>query len=349
MRAREHGIEIGFLPPGPLNAITDVPGVAVGHASHTPDHTGVTAVQPELGRDHWESPYFAGAASIYGVGEYSGITQIEEWGFAETPIFMTGTPYVGHVYAGATEILTARQPLIGSLDGDVIIPVVAECDPSWYCDVRGGPAPDTALVTAALDGARGGPVAEGQVGAGIGMSCFGWAGGIGTASRRAGEHTVGVLLLVNFGEAERLTVDGHPVGRRIARDDAPLVEGSCFCLVATDAPLLPSQLARLARRPFLGLARTGSYAGNGSGEVAIAFSNANAAALHRDGEGDVRALAMVRNDALNGLFAGCVEAAEEAVLNALFAARSLDGALGVPLRAAPVDDIVALVRRWRRD
>src|SRR5829696_4779521 len=251
MRARDLGIEIGLLSPGPLNAITDVPGVVVGHASHTPDHTGVTAVQPELGRDCWVEPYFAGAASTYGVGEYAGITQIQEWGFAETPIFMTATPYVGHVYAGATAVLTARQALIGHRDGDVLIPVVAECDSSWYCDVREGPAPDTALVTAALDGARGGPVAEGQVGAGIGMSGFGWAGGIGTASRRAGPYTVGVLLLVNFGEGERLTVDGHPVGRRIGREDAPLVEGSCFCLVATDAPLLPSQLARLARRPFL--------------------------------------------------------------------------------------------------
>jgi D-aminopeptidase len=349
VRARDHGIEIGLLRPGPLNAITDVPGLAVGHASHTPDHTGVTAVWPELGRDCWVSPYFAGAASVYGVGEYAGITQIEEWGLAESPVFLTGTPYVGHVYAGATEVLSARQPRIGRPDEDVIIPVVAECDPSWYCDVREGPAPDAALVAAALDGARPGPVEEGQVGAGIGMSGFGWAAGIGTASRRAGDYTVGVLLLVNFGDPERLCVDGHPVGRELAREDAPRVEGSCFCLVATDAPLLPSALTRLARRPFLGLGRTGSYASNSSGEVAIAFSTANREAVERDASEPVQQLRMLRNDALNDLFAGVVEATEEAVLNALFAGRDLHGATGRLLPAAPAERIATLVRRWRRD
>jgi D-aminopeptidase len=348
MRARDHGIEIGLLPPGPYGAITDVPGVGVGHASHGSDHTGVTAVVPALGRDLFLSPYFAGAAAVYGVGEYAGITQIEEWGIAETPVFLTGTPYVGHVYAGATAVLTARQARIGRAgDGDVIIPVVAECDPSTYCDVREGPAPDEALVRAALDGACGGPVQEGQVGAGIGMSGFGWAGGIGTASRRAGEHTVGVLLLVNFGDPERLCVDGVPVGRMLARDGAPPVEGSCFCLVATDAPLLPNQLERLARRPFLGLARTGSYAGNGSGEVAIAFSTANAEALGRDALEPVQQLAMLRNEQLNPLFAATVEAAEEAVLNALFAGRDLDGATGERLPAAPAEQIARLVRDRR--
>jgi D-aminopeptidase len=347
MRAREHGIEIGLLPPGPLNAITDVPGLGVGHANHDPDHTGVTAVVPVLGRDHWESPYFAGAASVYGVGEYAGITQIEEWGCAESPVFLTGTPYVGHVYAGATGVLTARQPMIGHPDGDVIIPVVAECDPSEYCDVRNGPPPDEGLVTAALDGARTGPVDEGQVGAGVGMSGFGWAGGIGTASRVAAGYTVGVLLLVNFGDAERLTVDGHHVGRELGRPDAPPVEGSCFCLVATDAPLLPHQLERLARRPFLGLARTGSYASNGSGEVAIAFSTANAAGLRRDAEGPQAVQMLPTSRALSPLFAGVVEATEEAVLNALFAGRDLQGATGRLLPAAPAERIAAIVRGRR--
>ena len=286
LRAREHGIEIGLLPPGPLNAITDVAGLGVGHANHDPEHTGVTAVVPELGRDHWESPYFAGAASVYGVGEYAGITQIEEWGCRKSPVFLTGTPYVGHVYAGATAVLTARQPLIGHPDGDVIIPVVAECDPSEYCDVRNGPAPDKGLVTAALDGARTGPVDEGQVGAGVGMSGFGWAGGIGTASRVAAGYTVGVLLLVNFGDAERLTVDGHPSGA--SSPGAPMRRRSRARASAWWRPTrrsCRSQLGRLARRPFLGLARTGSYASNGSGEVAIAFSTANTTGLRRDVEG----------------------------------------------------------------
>jgi D-aminopeptidase len=316
---------IGRLPPGPHNAITDVAGVAVAHANAAADHTGVTVILPGHDRDHWVEPYPAGAARLNGAAEVAGITQIDEWGLGESPIFLTATSYVGAVYDAATVELSRRQPRIGR--DDVVIPVVAECDPSDVCDVIGGPRPDEALVRAALHGAGTGAVAEGQVGAGVGMNCFDWAGGIGTSSRVVGAWTVGVLLLVNFGDAEELRIAGDPVGRtRIPPTRGG--EGSCACIVATDAPLLGAQLERLARRAFLGLARTGSYGSNGSGEVAVAFSTANRRAFSRDASTDVAAVEIVRNDALNPLFAATVEAAEEAVVNALYAARTIVGARG---------------------
>jgi D-aminopeptidase len=341
VRVRECGIRIGILEPGAQNAITDVAGVAVGHANHHPDHTGVTVVVPRAGDDHWLHPYPAGCARLNGAGEIAGLAQVEEWGIAETPIFLTATPYVGAVYDGATQVLSDAQPRIG-ID-DVLIPVVAECDPSSYCDVRDGPRPDAGLVAAALAGASGGAVAEGQVGAGVGMSCFDVAAGIGTASRVVGTYTVGVLVLANFGTGDgaRLTLAGHAVG-----DLLPVVadkgsEGSCVCVVATDAPVLPAQLARLAWRTFLGLARVGSYGANGSGEVAVAFSTANREAFARDAGGELRQVGMLVNDALNPLFAAVAEASEEAVVNAMFAGRGLAGAHGRPLPVLPVEQVVA--------
>lgn len=341
-RAREAGIHVGLLEPGPLNAITDVAGVGVGHANHTADHVGVTVVVPRLGDDHWLHPVPIGSAVLNGAGEISGLAQVREWGISETPLFLTGTPYVGAVYDAVSQVLAERQPRIGV--DDVLIPVVAECDPSWYCDVRDGARPDVALVRGALDTADGGAVAEGQIGAGVGMSCFDVAAGIGTASRRARAWTVGVLVLANFGtEAERLTVAGHAVADLLPAPGAPGKEGSCACIVATDAPLLPSQLERVARRTFLGLARVGSYASDGSGEVALGFSTANREAFARDAKEDVRRLEMLRNDALDPLFAATVEASEEAVLNALAAGRELAGATGRVLRAFPLEAVAVRV------
>jgi len=340
LRARDHGLVVGLLPTGPGNAITDVPGVGVGHAGPD-DHVGVTAIVPALGADHWLRPYFAAAACLNGAGEISGLAQVREWGLAETPILLTATPYVGDVYAAVSTLLAERQPRLGR--EDVVIPLVAECDPSTYCDVRAGVRPDLATVRTALDAAAGGPVTEGQIGAGVGMHCCDWAGGIGTASRRVSGYTVGVLCLVNFGDAEQLRLCGHPVGRLLAAPRAKGGEGSCVSVVATDAPLLPSQLERVARRPFLGLARAGSYASNGSGEVALAFSTANTDALARDDERAVTPIAMLRNDRLSPLFAAAVEAAEEAVMNALVAGRRLDGATGVTLERFPLERALALI------
>jgi len=331
MRAREYGFVVGQVPTGPANAITDVPGVRVGHANAVPDHAGVTAVWPHAG-DPWHDSYFCATAALNGAGELTSTQMIDEWGYEETPVFLTATSYVGSVYAGATRILTAREPRIGR--DDVIIPVVGECDPSAWCDVREGPEPGEALVAEALDGARDGAVAEGQIGAGVGMETFGYAAGIGTSSRVVGAHTVGVLLLANYGLTEHFVLVGDPVGRTLAREAASSGEGSCLCLVATDAPLLPHQLRRLARRPFVGLARTGSYGSHGSGEIAFAWTTANL--LPRDGA-DELGLRMLRDDPLSLLFAACAEAAEEAVLNALCAGRELRGYDGTVLRRFPAE------------
>jgi D-aminopeptidase len=332
VRARDHGFVVGQLPTGPHNAITDVAGVRVGHANLVPDHTGVTAVWPH-GGDPWHDWYFCATAALNGAGELTGTNEIEEWGCQETPVLLTGTPYVGSVYAAVTHVLTTRQPRIGR--GDVIIPVVGECDPSDWCDVREGPEPGDADVARALDTAAGGPVAEGQIGAGVGMETFGYAAGIGTASRVVGGHTIGVLVLSNFGLTERLVVCGRPVGLELAGEAAAGSEGSCICLVATDAPLLPHQLRRLARRPFLGLARIGSHGSHGSGEIAFAWTTANL--LARDEEADARELQMLRDQLISPLFAACAEAAEEAVLNALCAGRDLRGYDGRVLRRFPAE------------
>jgi D-aminopeptidase len=331
VRARDHGFVVGQLPTGPANAITDVPGVRVGHANELPDHTGVSAVWPHAG-DPWHESYFCATAALNGSGELTGTHTIEEWGYEETPVFLTATPYVGGVYAGATRVLTAREPRIGR--DDVIIPVVGECDSSAWCDVREGPEPGEALVAQALATASGGAVAEGQIGAGVGMETFGYAAGIGTSSRVVGEHTVGVLVLANYGLTEQFVLCGKPVGRELAREASSSGEGSCICLVATDAPLLPHQLRRLARRPFLGLARTGSYGSHGSGEIAFAWTTANL--LPRDGAAEL-ALRMLRDDPLSLLFAACAEAAEEAVLNALCAGRELRGYDGQVLPRFPAE------------
>ena len=331
VRARDHGIVIGRVPTGPANAITDVPGVAVGHASHSPDNTGVTVILPRADSDTWLEPVYAGVAVLNGAGELTGSIQIREWGVMETPVFLTATPYVGAVYQAATEVLGQRQPGIGV--DDVIIPVVGECDSSGVVDVVRGPVPDATLIAAALDAAGTGAVGEGQVGAGIGMHCSDFAGGIGTSSRTTGGYTVGVLLLVNFGDWEELRIAG-----RLANVEAPNrgVDGSCIAVVATDAPLLPGGLERLARRAFLGLARAGSYASNGSGEIAIAFSTANGDSTRR-GAPDVVRPEMLRSEALHSLlFAATVEAAEEAVINALLGAHTLVGPRGTA-HAFPVD------------
>jgi len=334
VRARELGIRPGRLQPGPDNAVTDVPGVLVGHASHAPDNTGVTVIVPRAGRDTWLEPVYAGVAVLNGAGELTGSIQIREWGLMETPVFLTGTPYVGAVYEAATRVLTARQPRIGV--EDVVIPVVGETDPSSIVDVVRGPAPDAALVAAALDGAQGGIPAEGQVGAGIGMMCCDFAGRIGTSSRRVSDgYTVGVLLQVNFGDWEELRIDGR---RADVPSPARGAEGSCICVVATDAPLLPHGLERLARRAFLGLARVGSYASNGSGEIGMAFSTANAEATRRDAHAVARPELLRDGLAISRLFAACTEAAEEAVLNALFGARTLVGPRGTA-PAFPVDQL----------
>ena len=294
-RPRDDGIVIGTLGPGPRNSIADV-GVTVGHV--TVERTGVTAVIPP------SVPLPAGTAVLNGAGELTGSLEIREWGLLETPVYLTSTHAVGRVYDGAVSVAMARDPRVGV--DDVVIPVVGECDDSWLSDARVPYVqPDDvarAVSEASLD------FEQGAIGAGAGMSCFDWKGGIGSSSRRAGEATVGVLLLTNFGSSEQLRVDGLPVGRLLDErpDEAPEPGGSCIAVVATDAPLTPPQLERLARRAGLGLARAGSVAHHGSGEIFVAFATATERSFP-DRE-------------LDPLFQAAVDATEEAVLRSLWAA-----------------------------
>ncbi len=267
-RPREDGIVIGTLEPGPRNSIADV-GVTVGHV--TVERTGVTAVVPP------SLPLPAGTAVLNGAGELTGSLEIREWGLLETPVYLTSTHAVGRVYDGAVSVAMAADPRVGV--DDVVIPVVGECDDSWLSDARVAHVQPDDVAQAVADATA--DFEQGAVGAGAGMSCFDWKGGIGSSSRRTGDHTVGVLLLTNFGTREQLRVDGVPVGQLLDErpDAAPDPGGSCIAVVATDAPLTPPQLERLARRAGLGLARAGSVAHHGSGEIFVAFATSDERSL----------------------------------------------------------------------
>jgi D-aminopeptidase len=318
-RPSDDGIAIGALEPGPRNSIADV-GVTVGHV--TVERTGVTAVVPP------SLPLPAGTAVLNGAGELTGSLEIREWGMLETPVYLTSTHAVGRVYDGAVSVAMAADPRVGV--DDVVIPVVGECDDSWLSDAR-IPHVQPPDVARAVAGA-GVDFEQGAVGAGAGMSCFDWKGGIGSASRRAGDHTVGVLLLTNFGSSEQLRVDGVPVGRLLDErpDAAPDPGGSCIAVVATDAPLAPPQLERLARRAGLGLGRAGSVAHHGSGEIFVAFATS-----------DERSFL---DRLLDPLFQAAVDATEEAVLCSLWAAADTTGREGRVVRALPREKVLELYR-----
>jgi len=322
-RPRDDGIVIGRLEPGPRNSIGDV-GVAVGHV--TVECTGVTAVVPPL------LPAPAGTAVLNGAGELTGSLEIREWGLLETPVYLTSTHAVGRVYDGAVSVALAADPRVGV--DDVVIPVVGECDDSWLSDARVPhvQAADVAraVASASLD------VEEGAVGAGKGMIAFHWKGGIGSSSRRAGDATVGALVLANFGTPEQLRVDGVPVGRLLEEQGAgpPHPGGSCIAVLATDAPLAPQQLERLARRAGLGLARTGSVAHHGSGEIFLAFTTADGRSFPDHG--------------LDPLFEAAVDATEEAVLSALWSAVDTTGREGRVVPALPRERVLNLVQVFGR-
>lgn len=307
-RWREISGPVGRLPTGPRNAITDVPGVRVGHSqSEAGERSGVTVVEPP------SLPVRAGAATVNGMGELTGKLEIDERGTIGTPVYLCGTHAVGTVHRAAV-LASGRGP------EDVVLPVVGECDDGDMADSRKITAGD---VDRALE-ALGEEVAEGSAGAGTGMVLYGYPGGVGTASRSVGERTVGVLLLCNFGDRDYLDVPGfepEPLAQK--RPDT----GSCIWVCATDAPMSSLQLKRLALRPGLGLARTGSYAGEGSGEIGLAFSTAAGQDLD--------------SDALDPYFAAAYEAAHEAVYNCLVAAtpaKRLDGSMQEPF---PVDRVRA--------
>jgi L-aminopeptidase/D-esterase-like protein len=360
-RARDLGIPFDGTP-GPLDAITDVKGVEVGQVTlisgsgklevgKGPVRTGVTAILPR-GRES-SDPVFAGWFSLNGNGEMTGTTWVEESGFLEGPVMITNTHSVG-VVRDAVIAWLLRHNLLGEAEWD--LPVVAETYDGFLNDVNGFHVKPE-HVFQALDSARAGPVAEGNVGGGTGMVCYEFKGGIGTASRkldeRSGGYTVGVLVQCNCGGREQLRIAGVPVGREISGNKVwsgaasfnQADTGSIIITVATDAPLLPHQLKRLARRASLGLARTGSTSGNGSGDIFIAFSTANPRAARPSG---LPQLTMLPNDRMDALFAATAEATEEAIVNALVAAETMTGADNHKAVAIPHDRVREVLKKYNR-
>lgn len=354
IRARDLGIPFDGTP-GPLNAITDVEGVTVGHATINAGdaHTGVTAVLPR-GATGAATPVFAGWFSQNGNGEMTGTTWVEESGFLEGPVMITNTHSVGVVRDTVIRWRLAH----GGPDADGYawsLPVVGETWDGWLNDANGFHVKPQHVFDA-LTAASGGAVVEGSVGGGTGMICNGYKGGIGTASRRLdsklGGYTVGVLVQCNYGTRQNLRIAGIPVGREIPAPEpyafvpSDLAEhGSIIVVVATDAPLLSHQLKRVARRVTLGLGRNGSISGDGSGDIFIAFSTANAGAAAAHTAVEVRMLA---NDLLDPLFQATVEATEESIVNAMIAARDMTGIHGHHVIALPHAAVQDVLRRSNR-
>jgi len=362
-RARDVGVPFDGAP-GKLNAITDVPGVLVGHTTlisgegklqvgKGPVRTGVTAVLPR-GKDSMNDAVFAGWFSQNGNGEMTGTTWVEESGFLEGPVMVTNTHSVGVVRDAVVQWRVAH----GQPDPTGYwwsLPVVAETWDGWLNDINGFHVkPEHAFH--AIDSAHGGEVEEGSVGGGTGMVCNGFKGGIGTASRKleakAGGYTVGVLVQCNYGSRQNLRVAGIPVGREISSEDPYAYQpseiserGSIIVIVATDAPILSQQLKRLARRVSLGLGRNGSISGDGSGDIFIAFSTANP---HADGGKSVVDLKFLPNDALDPIFAATVQAVEESIINAMIAAPTMAGIENHKVIGLPHDKLRDVLKKYNR-
>jgi D-aminopeptidase len=363
-RARDLGVPFPGTP-GPLNAITDVAGVAVGHTTiiagdgplvvgRGPVRTGVTAVLPR-GHDTLGKPSFAGWFTGNGNGEMTGTTWIEESGFLEGPVMITNTHSVGVVRDAVIRWrIKSGPPDVSGYWWS--LPVVAETYDGYLNDINGFHVTAEDAI-AALDAAKGGPVPEGAVGGGTGMVCYSFKGGIGTSSRRLearqGGYTVGVLVQSNFGRRSQLLVAGVPVGQEIplhdedlARVDAKQGErGSIIVVIATDAPLLPHQLKRLARRATMGIARTGGTAGNGSGDIFVAFSTANPDAFKAEG---LATVSMVSNEQISPLFDATVYATEEAIINALVGADTMTGVDHHRVEGLPHERVREVLRKYNR-
>ena len=355
-RARDLGVPFEGNP-GPLNAITDVAGVEVGHSTivkgegplkvgEGPVRTGVTAVLPRGKK--LADPVFAGWFSLNGNGEMTGTTWVEESGFLEGPVMLTNTHSVGIV----RDAVVAWRVKQGGPDASGYwwsLPVVAETWDGHLNDVNGFHVKEKHAFEA-IESAKGGSVAEGNVGGGTGMICHEFKGGIGTASRKLGEKaggfTVGVLVQANYGLRKQLRIAGVPVGQEIPEGSVWGEENdSIVVVVATDAPLLPHQLKRLARRVPLGLARMGSVSGNGSGDIFIAFSTANPGAWNPEA---TASLTMLPNDRMGSLFEATVQATEEAVVNALVAAETMTGADNHKVLALPHDRLREILKKYGR-
>jgi D-aminopeptidase len=356
-RAAELGIKVGVLPPGPLDAITDVGGVEVGHTTISRGeniHTGITAILPHAGNLYGEKVP-AGIFVGNGFGKLAGATQVDEMGDIETPILLTSTTSVPRV---TDAVISYMLALPGNEDVLSINPLVGETNDGYLNDIRGRHiSPED--VFAAIKNAKGGPVEEGSVGAGTGTVAFGWKGGIGTASRLVpgslGGYTVGVLVQTNFGGV--LTISGAPVGQELGQyylrkelqqsssaKDKP--DGSCMMVIATDAPLDSRNLKRLAARAWVGMGRTGSSASNGSGDYAIAFSIAPQVRIHANDKSPTRKIEVLTNDAMSPLFEGVIEATEEAIYNSMFKATTMTGN-GHTVEALPIEETVRVLRKHK--
>ena len=357
-RLRELGIAIGGLETGPLNAITDVAGVKVGHvtliagkgplvAGEGPARTGVTAILPHDG-DPSRAPVFAAEFTLNGNGELTGAGSIRRTGLLAAPVLFTNTSSVGAVYDGALGWMLERNPELfnGAFRPE---PVVGETWAAFLHDTSGRHV-KPGHATAALASATGGPVAEGCVGGGTGMRAYGFKAGIGTASRRVpcGERffTVGALVQANFGRRSQLRVDGVAVGREIPDLTAERGKSkSMLAAIATDAPLIPSQLYRVCKRVGLGMARTGAISTHGSGDLVLAFANGQRMERYGTVAEDV---AMLSDRWLSGIYQGVVEATEEAILNSLTMAHTMTGRDGNTIHALPLDRLVEVMRAHRR-
>jgi D-aminopeptidase len=378
MRAREIGIRIGSLEPGPLDAITDVAGVRVGHETliwgdgplvvgKGPVRTGVTVILPR-GEHAWDAPVFAGCHTLNGAGEMTGLEWLRESGTLAGPVAITNTHSVGVVRDALIGYEAEQRAARGETGHWWSLPVVAETYDGGLNDTNGMHV-TAEHVRRALASASAGPVAEGNVGGGTGMVCFGFKGGIGTASRvvsgHLGSYIVGALVQANFGRREQLRIDGVPVGQEIPTSEvprpgqqpdptraaeAPPGAGSIIAVLATDAPLLPHQCDRLAQRAGLGIARVGGGDGNGSGDIFLAFSTGNTGLPpEHGGNVPVRTqVTMLANAHLSDLFAAAIEATEAAIVNALLAAETMVGRDGNVAHRLDHARLLDVLRRYGR-
>ncbi|MFP4053380.1 MAG: P1 family peptidase [Phycisphaerae bacterium] len=362
---RELGVPIGRFEPGVLNAITDVAGVKVGHVTKVQNDvkvpgatgttnvaTGVTAIVPASG-DIFTRRLVGGSFILNGGGEVSGLAQLTEWGWLETPILLTNSLSVGRVHSGVVSYISERHPHMG-INMDVVLPVVGETDDSYLNDIRAG-VNSAGDALRAIEVARGGPVEQGCVGAGTGMMTFDFSGGIGTSSRTValGDHryTLGVLVLSNFGNLQNLTIDGSIVGRELDRrcshDRRTHTYGSIIVVIATDLPMLSSQINRLCKRAALGLGRVGSHAAHSSGEIILGFSTSNRMPRTPPKPDRFINLRFIADAYVSRFYEAVIETTEEAVLNAIFCAGGMQGREGRYAPPAPAEDILELLRHGR--
>lgn len=360
VRARALGLQLGRYRAGRFNAITDVAGVRVGHSTivrgegelvvgEGPVRTGVTAILPTRGNIYTHR-INGGGFVLNGAGELAGLTQVLEWGIIETPILLTNTLSVGACSEAVVRWLVERNPGIG-IEHDVVLPLVGECDDSWLNDIAGHHVREQ-HVYEALANASSGPVAEGNVGGGTGMVTCDFKAGIGTSSRRLpdeeGSFTLGVLVMSNFGRMIDLGMNGIPLGQLLAPKYSHvgarrMTFGSIIAVGATDAPLLPHQLSRLAKRIGLGIGRAGSYASHGSGEIILAFSTANL--IPRESSKMLYRMRALLDERMDPLYEAVMEATQEAILNSLCMGDDMEGHSGHFAPALPLDDVRDILER----